>query len=124
MAHRMKKLWRQRLRRQRRVRSGITGTSERPRLSVSRSHRHIVAQVIDDERGVTLVHASTLESAARGKVGDGVRKTEEAKKVGEAIARRALEKGVGKVVFDRGRFAYHGRVKALAEAARAGGLKF
>ena len=124
MADRMKDLWTKRLRRQRRVRARLLRGARRPRLSVHRSHLHIAAQVIDDARGHTLVFASTLEEGLRGKPGDAVRKVEEAKKVGEAVARRALEKGIKRVAFDRGRFTFHGRVKALAEAARAAGLDF
>ncbi len=124
MADRMKDLWTKRLRRERRVRTRLLRLAGRPRLSVSRSHLHIAAQVIDDATGRTLAQASTLEESMRGKAGDGVKKTEEAKKVGDLVARRALEKGIKQVAFDRGRFAYHGRVKALAEAARAAGLDF
>jgi len=124
MADRMKSLWKKRVRRARRVRRGIRLGSDRPRLSVFRSHRHLVAQVIDDERGLTLVHASTLEGELRGKTGDKVTKTEEAKRLGATIAARAKEKGVTRVVFDRGRFVYHGRIRALAESARAAGLEF
>jgi large subunit ribosomal protein L18 len=112
-----------RIRRHRRVRKKVFGTPERPRLAVFRSLKHIYAQVIDDTRGHTLVSASDLEPALRAQR-DGKRKTEVAALVGEALARRALEKGITKVVFDRGGFKYHGRVKALAEAARRAGLQF
>jgi large subunit ribosomal protein L18 len=124
MGDRMKAVWERRERRERRVRRGIRLGSDRPRLSVFRSHRHLVAQLIDDGRGVTLAHASTLEEDLRGKAGDKVTKTEEAKRLGAAIAARAKERGITRVVFDRGRFAYHGRLRALAEAARAAGLEF
>ena len=111
-----------RIRRHIRVRKKVEGTPERPRLAVFRSLSHIYAQVIDDTRGVTLAAASTLDPALRAH-GEGP-KTSRARAVGELIGRRALEKGVDKVVFDRGGYVYHGRVKALAEAARAAGLSF
>ncbi len=103
-----------------RVRNHISGTAERPRLNVFRSLAHIYAQVIDDEKGVTLVAASSMDKDFEGSGGN----VEGAKKVGAAIAKKALEKGINEVVFDRGGYLYHGRVKALAEAAREGGLKF
>lgn len=112
-----------RLRRHRRVRRKVFGTAERPRLNVFRSLRHIYAQIIDDERGVTLVAASTIDRELRGKL-DGLTKTEQARKVGELVAKRALAAGITKVVFDRGGYRYHGRVKALAEASREAGLQF
>jgi large subunit ribosomal protein L18 len=99
----------------------VTGTASRPRLAVFRSLTHIYAQVIDDAQGRTLAAASSLEKALKG--GDG-NKTERAKAVGSAIAQKAMAAGVSDVVFDRGGNRYHGRVKALAEAAREGGLKF
>ena len=105
-----------------RQRKRIQGTSARPRLSVFRSLKHIYAQVIDDSRGVTLAAASTVEAAMRD--GNGTGKTARAQAVGELVARRALEHGVDRVVFDRGGYMFHGRVKALAEAARAAGLQF
>jgi large subunit ribosomal protein L18 len=108
--------------RHRRVRGKVAGTPERPRLAVFRSLQHIYVQVIDDEAGQTLASASTLEPALRGKV-DGT-KTEEAKLVGRTVAERARSKGIESVVFDRGGFLYHGRVAALADAAREAGLKF
>jgi large subunit ribosomal protein L18 len=111
-----------RLRRHRRIRRYLTGSTARPRLSVFRSDKHIYAQVIDDSRGVTLAAASTLDAGLRANA-EGA-KTSRARAVGELIARRALEKGVDKVVFDRGGYVYHGRVKALADAARAAGLTF
>ena len=111
-----------RQRRHVRVRTKVSGTTERPRLCVRRSLKHIYAQVIDDTRGVTLVAASSLEPALRGQV-DGA-KVKRAEAVGDLVARRAREVGVEKVVFDRGGYLYHGRVKALADAARAAGLSF
>jgi large subunit ribosomal protein L18 len=104
------------------VRLRVSGTSERPRLSVFRSLTHIYAQVIDDVAGHTVAAASDLEAALRGKNGAG--KSESAKSVGKAIAERAKAAGITQVVFDRGGFKYHGRVKALADAAREGGLEF
>jgi large subunit ribosomal protein L18 len=111
-----------RLHRHRRVRAKVSGTPQRPRLAVFRSLAHIYAQVIDDERGHTLVSASTLEPGLRDKR-EGT-KTEQARLVGRAIGERAREQGVEAVVFDRGGFLYHGRVAALADAAREAGLKF
>ncbi len=110
-------------RRKRHVRAKVFGTPERPRLSVFRSLQHIYAQVIDDTHGVTLAAASTLDPAAREQL-DGKNKSAEAQVVGELIAKRAKERGVEQVVFDRGGNQYHGRVKALADAARAAGLSF
>ncbi len=112
-----------RIRRHLRIRKKIFGTPERPRLSVFRSLKHIYAQIIDDTIGHTLVAASTLDPEIREEL-KGKTKTEQAKLVGKLIAKRALEKGITKVVFDRGGHKYHGRVKALAEAAREGGLIF
>ncbi len=112
-----------RLRRHRRVRRKVFGTAERPRLNVFRSLNHIYAQVINDEEGRTLVAASSIDRELRGQL-DGLNKTERARKVGELVAKRALAIGVTKVVFDRGGYRYHGRVKALAEAAREAGLVF
>ena len=109
-----------RLRRHTRVRGKITGTVQRPRLNVYRSLNHIYAQIIDDVKGVTLVAASSVEKDF-GMAGGN---KEAAKKVGELIAKRAAEKGITEVVFDRGGYLYHGRVKELAEGAREGGLKF
>lgn len=105
-----------------RVRKKISGTSERPRLSVFRSLNHIYAQIIDDSKGVTLVAASSLEPSLKGQVNGG--NIEGAKQVGELIAKKALEKGITIVSFDRGGNIYHGRVAALAEAARQAGLEF
>jgi len=104
-----------------RIRAKISGTPERPRLNVFRSNQHIYAQLIDDTKGVTLASASTLEKDLDL---ESTKNIEAAKKVGELIAKRALEKGYKKVVFDRGGYLYHGRVKALAEAAREAGLEF
>jgi large subunit ribosomal protein L18 len=103
-----------------RVRAKISGTSERPRLCVYRSNSNIYAQIIDDTAGITLVAASSLDSDFEGNGGN----KEAAKKVGIAIARKAIEKGIGTVVFDRGGYLYHGRIKELADGAREGGLKF
>jgi large subunit ribosomal protein L18 len=105
------------------VRVTTSGTLERPRLSVFRSLRHMVAQVIDDTSGKTLASASTLEAELKT-LAEGKNKTEQAKLVGKALAERAQKAGVKKVVFDRGGYKYHGRVKALAEASREGGLDF
>ena len=110
----------QRLRRHKRVRAKISGTPERPRLNVFRSETNIYAQVIDDVNGVTLCSASSLE---KGFEGLGCNK-EAAKKVGQTVAERAKAKGISTVVFDRGGYVYHGRVQALAEGAREGGLQF
>lgn len=108
-----------RLRRHRRVRGKISGTAQCPRLGVFRSSKHIYAQLIDDVAGVTLVCASSMDKGFTGFGGN----TEAANKVGKAIAEKAKAKGITKVVFDRGGFVYHGRVKALAEGAREGGLE-
>ena len=110
----------QRLKRHVRVRAKIAGTAARPRLCVYRSNANISAQIIDDERGVTLVSASTLEASFEG-IGSN---KEAAKKVGLMIAQRAIDKGISEVVFDRGGYIYHGRVSELAAGAREGGLKF
>ncbi len=110
-------------RRHSRLRNKIVGTPERPRLSVYRSLDNIYAQVIDDAAGHTLVSASTLDGEVRGLV-DGLAKSDAAKIVGRVVAERALAAGVTKVVFDRGGVQYHGRVKALADAAREAGLDF
>ena len=109
-----------RIKRHIRVRGKITGTSERPRLNVFRSNANIYAQIIDDVNGVTLVSANTLEKAFEGATGN----CEAAKKVGLALAERAKAKGIEQVVFDRSGYVYHGRVAALAEGAREGGLEF
>ncbi|HEY7209138.1 MAG TPA: 50S ribosomal protein L18 [Bryobacteraceae bacterium] len=103
-----------------RIRSRVAGTPERPRLAVFRSVNHIYAQVIDDGQGHTLVSAASTEKDVRGKGGN----VEGAKLIGKKVAERAKEKGISKVVFDRGGYQYHGRVKALADAARQAGLEF
>jgi large subunit ribosomal protein L18 len=103
----------------RRIRRKVRGTTERPRLAVYRSLNHIYAQVIDDEKAQTLASASTTEKSLRAKSGGNI---DAAKRVGQAIAERTLAAGVGQVVFDRGGYLYHGRVKALTDAARAAGL--
>ncbi len=112
-----------RIRRHARVRKYISGTPERPRLSVFRSLTGIYAQVIDDAAGTTLASASTIDAELRGKM-KGLKKVEQARLVGEVVAERAKKAGVTSVVFDRGGFRYTGRVKALADAAREGGLQF
>ena len=109
-----------RLHRHRRVRGKIQGTAQRPRLNVFRSTNNIYAQLIDDVQGVTLASASTLDKEFNGYGGN----KEAARKVGELIAKRAAEKSITEVVFDRGGYIYHGRVKELAEGAREGGLNF
>jgi large subunit ribosomal protein L18 len=112
------------LRREARVRRALKkAAAGRPRLSVFRSSQHIYAQVIDDRRGETLVAASSIEKDLRGKLKTGADKAAAAE-VGKLVAERAKAKGIGEVVFDRGAYLYHGRVKALAEAAREGGLHF
>ena len=110
----------QRIKRHKRVRAKISGTPERPRLNVFRSNTNIYAQIIDDVKGCTLVSASSLEKGFEGRGNN----CEAAAKVGEAIAQRAKDKGIDTVVFDRGGYLYHGRVKALAEGARKAGLEF
>ncbi|WP_018249340.1 50S ribosomal protein L18 [Orenia marismortui] len=112
-----------RSRRHKRIRNKVQGTPSRPRLNVSRSLQHIYAQVIDDFAGETLVSASTVDKEISEKV-ENSGNIEAAKIVGEYIAKRALDKGIETVVFDRGGYDYHGRIKALAEAARDNGLKF
>lgn len=113
----------QRIRRRQRVRKPLRGSSERPRLSVFRSHKHMSCQVIDDASGKTLVSASTRDKSLKGAVGYGGNKTA-AQAIGKAIAERALAAGIKLVVFDRGSYKYHGRVAALADAAREAGLGF
>jgi large subunit ribosomal protein L18 len=112
-----------RLRRHRRVRAKISGTAERPRLNVFRSLGQIYVQVIDDVAGHTLASASTIDRQLRGQV-EGKNKTEAAKMVGALVAQRAQALGIKQVVFDRGGYRYHGRVKALADGAREAGLEF
>ncbi|MGI6722330.1 MAG: 50S ribosomal protein L18 [Anaerovoracaceae bacterium] len=112
-----------RISRHKRVRKELQGTPERPRMCVFRSNKNISAQIIDDVNGNTLVAASSLDKELKGQIENGGNK-DAAKIVGEAIAKRALEKGIENVAFDRGGFLYHGRVKELADGARAAGLKF
>lgn len=107
-----------RLKRHARIRENLSGTSTTPRLNIFRSNTNIYAQIIDDEKGVTLVSASSLDMKLNGS------NIENAKKVGTEIAKRALEKGITEVVFDRGGYQYHGKVESLADAAREAGLKF
>ena len=109
-----------RLTRHKRVRGKISGTASRPRLNVFRSSKNIYAQIIDDVKGVTLVSTSSLDKDFAGNGGN----KDAARKVGEMIAKRAAEKGIEEVVFDRGGYIFHGRVKELADGAREGGLKF
>ena len=116
-------LLRQRQRRRFRVRKAIRGTSDRPRLSVFRTHKHIYAQLIDDTTGRTLASASSLDKQLRDGLGFGGNR-QAAEAIGRAVAERAQAAGVKKVCFDRGAFRYHGRVAALADAARAAGLEF
>ena len=112
-----------RYRRHARVRAKVEGTTSRPRLCVFRSSHHVYAQVIDDSRGHTLSSASTINPEIKSDA-DGKTKTDKSKLVGSLIAKLALSAGINQIVFDRGGYKYHGRVKALAEAARQGGLKF
>lgn len=112
-----------RKRRQRRIRAKISGTAERPRLNVFRSLNHVYAQVIDDTAGHTLVSASTMEAALLPEL-EGKKKSEQAAVVGRVVGERALEAGIRQVVFDRGGYPYHGRIKAVAEGARKAGLEF
>ncbi|MGI9253829.1 MAG: 50S ribosomal protein L18 [Thermomicrobiales bacterium] len=114
----------QRKRRHVRVRAKVSGSPQRPRLNVFRSSAHIYAQVIDDTKGRTLVSASDLESEVKDRAGAGATKSARAKAVGEIIAERAKAAGITAVVFDRGGFLYHGRIKAVADGAREAGLDF
>ena len=107
-----------------RLRQRVAGTAERPRLAVFKSEKYVYAQVIDDDRGHTLVAATSLEPALKGKLAKGTADKAAAKAVGETVAERAMAKGIKKVVFDRGGYRYHGKVKELADAARAKGLEF
>ncbi len=118
MKREIKKLKRER--RHKRVRKKAFGTAERPRLCVFRSNKHIYAQLIDDEKGKTLFSANDIQLKSEKKLV----KTERAREVGKLIAKKALERGIRKVVFDRGGYKYHGRIRALAEGSREGGLKF
>jgi large subunit ribosomal protein L18 len=110
-------------RRKLRIRRKVNGTGKRPRLSVFRSAKHIYAQVVDDTAGSTIAHASTLSRVVRDALGEA-NKLEAAKKVGQSIAKVLLAKGIDRVVFDRSGYLFHGRVRALADAAREAGLKF
>lgn len=112
-----------RQKRKTRIRKRIFGTEQRPRLSVFRSAKHIYAQIVVDSTGSTILAASSLSPEIKGEIGD-LKKSEAAKKVGELLGRKAAEKNIRKVVFDRNGFLYHGRIKALAEGARASGLEF
>ena len=112
-----------RQRRHARVRRNVSGNPGRPRLNVFRSAKHIYAQVVDDDMGNTLAAASSLDPELRGKL-QGLNKTQQASRVGQLVAQRALAKGLKQVVFDRCGYPYHGRVKALADGAREGGLEF
>jgi large subunit ribosomal protein L18 len=112
-----------RLKRHQRIRNDLIGTPDKPRLCVFRSNKNIFCQIIDDVNHKTLASASTIDKELKGEIAYGGNK-DAAKKVGEAIAKRALDKGISEVAFDRGGFLYHGRVKELAEGAREGGLKF
>ena len=114
---------RERRHRRARERHALAGTGERPRLNIFRSARHIFAQIIDDSQGRTLVAASTLDDDIRAKAAQ-LKKVQEAEAVGKLLAERAIAKGIKKVVFDRGGFRYHGRVKSLADASRKAGLEF
>ncbi len=107
-----------------RVRAKVSGTPQRPRLNVFRSSAHIYAQVIDDTRGQTLISASDLEQDVKERAGEGATKTARAAAVGQVVGERAKAAGIDAVVFDRGGFLYHGRIKAVAEAARGAGLIF
>jgi large subunit ribosomal protein L18 len=113
-----------RLRIHKRIRKHVSGTETHPRLCVFRSNKHIYAQIVDDSKGSTITAASSLESDPKKELGKGGGNVAAAKAVGKIVAQRALDKGVKSVLFDRGGYLYHGRVKALAEAAREAGLKF
>lgn len=119
----LKKLEKAKEKRRKRIRSKIQGTAERPRLCVFRSAKHIYVQAIDDISGSTVTSASTLSEELK-KAGDKMKKTDAAKEVGKLVSKKLNGLGIGKVVFDRGVYLYHGRVKALAEAAREAGLEF
>ena len=113
-----------RLKRQKRIRKNVLGTTQRPRLCVFRSARHIYAQVIDDTNGQTLVAASSMEKDIRDQGSNIGDKKAVANRIGKLVAERALEKGIDQIVFDRNGFLYHGRIKAVSDGARDGGLKF
>lgn len=110
-----------RFKRKRRIRARVEGSAEKPRLSVFRSNRHLYVQLIDDAKGLTLVAASTNEEELRDKVGGTI---DGAKTLGGLVAKRAIAKNITSIVFDRSGYLYHGRIKALADSAREGGLKF
>jgi large subunit ribosomal protein L18 len=112
-----------RIKRHYRIRNKVSGTAQTPRLAVFRSNKHMYAQLIDDVAGVTLAAASTMEAEIAGKL-ESTSNIEAAQAVGEAIAKKAIEKGITEAVFDRGGYIYHGKVAALAEAAREAGLQF
>lgn len=114
----------QRAKRHRRIRAKVKGTAKRPRLSVFRSNSYIYGQLVDDERGRTIISCSDLGLFSKGAKRKKIKKVERAKEVGLAIAKKALEKKIKMVVFDRGGYKYQGRVKSLADGAREGGLKF
>ena len=124
MRRKFRKPLTKRQRRHVRVRAKVSGTQARPRLNVFRSPAHINAQVIDDDRGHTILAASDLEPEVRERAGDGATKSARARVVGEIIGERAKAAGIDAIVFDRGGYLYHGRVKAVAEGARASGLTF
>lgn len=127
MEHLVKRTKQKRQRRERahlRVRRKVRGSEARPRLAVYKSLKYVYAQLIDDDLGTTLVAASSLESALRGRLGKGTATKAAARLVGETLGERAKELGVGKVVFDRGGYVYHGKVREVAEGARAKGLEF
>lgn len=113
-----------RIRRHRRVRIRIAGTADKPRLVVYRSIRHIYAQIIDDDKGHTLITASSLEKELKAQVEAAGKPTAVCKLIGQVVAKKALDKGIKQVVFDRGGYIYHGNIKALAEGAREAGLQF
>lgn len=113
-----------RIARHERVRNKVSGTAERPRLCVRRSLKHMIAQIIDDTTGTSIAQISSVSEAVKAKAGADASKTDVSTAVGELIAAAAIEKGIKSVVFDRGGYVYHGRVKAVAEAARTAGLEF
>ena len=115
---------RKRIRRKFTIRRKVSGTTDKPRLTVFRSLNHVYAQIIDDTKGITLVSASTLDSEIKADIKADTKKSDQSKLVGKAVARRAIEKNINEVAFDRNGFLYHGRVKALADGAREAGLKF
>jgi large subunit ribosomal protein L18 len=124
MMNRAQKKLQRRSRAHLRVRSRIAGSTDRPRLAIYKSSRYLYAQIIDDQKGETLVQANSREGEALGKIDGGAKTKSAARKVGELIGERARSKGIDSVVFDRGGYQYHGRVKEIAEGARAKGLRF